>query len=246
MKTKFFYLLAVLMLLFTACRKSSLSDIELDDPSILKVYAKVGKYTNLDSTVIESHVFNLRIKDKTDHSIELKKGQVLCNDVSMESFTDLFGPYYKVPKDSLTVTDNTLYNFIVELADGGQYSSNVFVDDSYLKLLEAPSSWIWTAGDSLTISWNNPNNEYTTQLSWYLTLLDSVLAGDKPRSGGFDVSASNIYKFPPSFFTNEYGENRVQKLRINLESEKEGQLNDNFYSGSIVARFIFIKEIAIE
>lgn len=61
------------MLLFTVCRKSSLSDIELDDLSILKVYATVGKYTNLDSTVIESHVISLRIKDKTDHSVELKK-----------------------------------------------------------------------------------------------------------------------------------------------------------------------------
>jgi len=246
MKTSNFYLLAALMLLFTMCRKSSLSDIELEDPSILKVYPTIVKYINLDSTVIESHVFSLRIKDKTDHCVELKKGRVLCNNVEMESYTDLIGPYYIAPTGSLTVTDNTLYTFVVELADGEQYSSNVFVDDSYLKFLETPSSWIWTDEDSLTISWNKPNDDYTSQIYWNIFLNDTINSGDKIISGWIDVTDSNYYKFPPSFFTYEYDENIVEKLRIELESEKEGQINDNFYRGRIVAKFTIIKEITIE
>ncbi|MBN2521792.1 MAG: hypothetical protein JXB24_00880 [Bacteroidales bacterium] len=246
MKSKLFFLPAALLLLLSACRESALSDVEIDDPSILKVFGTVGKYTNLDSTVVENHIISLRIKDKTDHSVELKKGRVLCNDIEMNCYSDLLGPYYFMPEEYLDVTDNTLYTFVVELADGEQYPGSVFVDDDYLQLLEAPDVWVYTTEDSLTISWNQPVTDYVTQLYWHITFMEGANTEGKTASGWIDVTASNTYKFPPSLFANDLGENIAQELRIELESEKEGESNPDFYKGWVKARFTYVKEIAIE
>ena len=246
MKTNFIFTGMLLsIIIFSTCRESALSDIELTDPSILKVYGVVWKYSNLDSIVTEVDAITFRIKDKTDHSIQLKKWKILCNNIELEYHKDLAGPIYRMPENQTEIKENTSYDFIVELADGKQYSASIYVDDKYPKFFESPVSWTWTETDSLLVSWNELADDYNTTISWYIIFKDGVDTSGKSSTGIVNISDNNYYAFPSSFFTNSSGVNIVNTLYVTLTSVKEGEYDDNFYKGRITGRFEFRKKTKI-
>ncbi len=245
MKNTIFFTCISLLVVFSACRKSALSDIEVDDPSILKVYATVKKYCNLDSVDTEVDRITLRIKDKTDHSVELKKGRVLCNNEELEMFTDLVGPFYKLSDENTYIGDNTQYNFIVELADGEQYPGSISIAEDYLKSIEAPESWPWTQDDTLTVSWNEVNEDYSVSLYWFVTFKEGVDHSEMQSSQSIPIIDGNYHKFPSTFFTNTSGENAIDELGIYLRTVKEEEFNESFYRGYSYARFEIVKRVTI-
>lgn len=234
-----------LIITFSSCRESALSDVEIDDPSLLKVYGSVWKYCNLDSTVNEVDKVTLRLKDKTDHSIDLKKGGVSCNGVEMFSHTDLVGPYYAVPSEIAVVKSDSTYNYIIELADGAEYTGSVSIDNKHLKTISVQSSWKWTETDSLIVSWNDIDDAYSTWIFWQKTFKDGVDHTDESSIGSHNVSDFNSYSFPSSFFTNTSGELMIKTLQVRLQCEKEGELDSRFRSGNVKCRFDYIKNVSI-
>ncbi|MBN1185239.1 MAG: hypothetical protein JXB49_23340 [Bacteroidales bacterium] len=236
---------SILFISLISCRESALSDVEIDDPSLLKVYGIVWKYCNLDSTDAEVDRIILRLKDKTDHSVDLKKGGVQCNGVEMFSYTDLIGPYYAVPSEVAKVKSDSTYNFIVELADGAEYTGNISIDNKHLKSLSVQSSWKWANDDSLTVSWNDVDEEYTTYILWNITFADGIDHTNESSIGSHNVSDVNTYTFPASFFTNETGEVMIKTLKVHLQSEKEGEIDSRFRSGYVKCRFDYYKDVNI-
>lgn len=245
MKSITLIFLSIITLGFISCRESALSDVEIDDPSLLKSYATVWKYCNLDSTVKEVESISLRLMDKTDHSVDLLKGAVYCNGIEMMDQHNLLGPYYGVPSNQVEIKADTTYTFIVELADESQYTGSVYVDEGYLNSLNAPSNWTWEEDGSLTVTWNEVNNNYTTTLSWIISFNPGVDDTGIPSIGNENVSGQTSYSFPASFFTNGSDVVVIDKFTIYLTSIKEGIMDNRFRTGSTKCKFEYFKEVDV-
>jgi hypothetical protein len=232
---------AGISLLCVSCGESSLSDVEISDPSLIRAVASPERY-DYNTTTNYDHVI-VRLVDKNSHNINLKKGAVYCNNITMKSGSDLLGPYYMLPENDNHVSANTNYMFAIELADGKKYNGEVFVDSSFLASITVPVSSKGT--DTLVVSWNAIHSNYTTKLSWSASV-DNAASGFSNNSGTADVSGKTVYKFAPAFFKDANGTMVVNNLNITLVSSKTGTIDSHFRSGSACeATFTIIRDVKI-
>ena len=68
------FVFIAIIILFTSCRKSVLSELEIESASILKVKVKIDEKTNNHRWV------QVTVRDKTNHIVEFSNGAVIVND----------------------------------------------------------------------------------------------------------------------------------------------------------------------
>ena len=122
-------LLLVLILISSSCRKSVLSELDLESVSILKVKVKIDEKRKGKRQLLVS------IRDKTNHPVEFSNGGVFVNgdqtDFSLRTVLSTSrGYYYRIPRDvnafEITIHWNKTesYTFMVDQDAGFQGFGN--------------------------------------------------------------------------------------------------------------------------
>lgn len=113
------FLLLFLILISSSCRKSVLSELDLESVSVLKVKVKIDEKRKGKRQVLVS------IRDKTNHPVEFSNGDVFVNgdptDFSLRTVLSTSrGYYYRTPGDihefAITIQWNKTesYSFMVD------------------------------------------------------------------------------------------------------------------------------------
>ena len=120
--TSFVLIIAILHL--QSCRKSVLSELEIETAGALKVKVKIEEKTNKRKWI------QVEVRDKTNHIIEFKDGAVLINDEPSEFCSKTVvtvsrGYVYKIPAgvDEFKIT--------IQWSSSGSYTFNINQDTGF-------------------------------------------------------------------------------------------------------------------
>ncbi len=224
-----------------SCKKSSLSDVEINDPSILRFYCHLDKKT--DTLGVQRDSIYVIITDKMPRRVELKKGGVYVNDLQADLANDiLFGPFYKADMSTIQIENNVTYIFKVVLADDSVYESPVTLPENNLEIFNTPATH--NGNDTLSVSWDDTDDLCELRLEWRKGVSDSTYL-TTGTLGSADVTGMRNYDFPPSFFEDNTGTIVVEKLLLKLYSKYQVDANSSFDRGYVESRYIINKVIDI-
>lgn len=231
--TKLFSLFSIFI--FVSCSESSLSDVELADPGLIKAafFLEAEKINN--DNVKYSVVAHL--SDKNNNSLSLNNGRVLLNSTAMrlrrEQFTNL--PYYDGYENiGGIVLKGTTYNFDIELSNGNRYQSVITTQNKILTNLNVPTTH--SRNENMLITWEEIDATQPLTLIFKRTYTDST--GTKYETKTFTVPnhslANGNYVLNRDFFNTP----NTTEGEIKLESVKFGSINPSLMNGSSI-RSIF-------
>ncbi len=243
-------LMSILSSIITSC-DSALSDVEFDDPSLIKPWIKVIREEKIETGLnYRTEVF---IFDKNYNLIELKNGGVKINETQMMLRTVGYpvideldyaisqGKYY-IPQSSFPDIElNTLYIFNIELSDGEEFSSFVITHEDVFNQVNVPATH--NSEENMIISWEVVNDypirifaEYTLQSndgthhhSTHITVPDSLL-----EIGNYTIDST--------FFA-EHETNYETLFRI--KNYKSGVINEAFQDTSIINSIHIVEKVSI-
>lgn len=239
MKTIRYYYVFLLLLLISSCTKdSSLSDVEINDPSLIQL--DISLYRTRDNSGLLKSSIEVFLWDKNFNSIQLKKGKVSVNGQAMQSkilnFTG--APYYTIDTSILKVELNKLYTFTIELSDGKSYQSTITTQEVDLYSLLLPNTY--SRQDDMPIGWfgYDIKNEFYIQLTCDYSFsgksgqtINSFTPNQQERTNG-------SYVIPKSYFNQETG---IFKATISVTSKKQGSVDNRFKVNSTI-ECIYTKE----
>jgi hypothetical protein len=221
-------------LIFSSC-ESSLSDVELTDPSVLQTYFIVERALLNDGSVLNS--LHTTIYDKNLASVELKNGHVKVNGQQMSETEILNISTYYIP--SATVNLNTDYNFEVVLADGKSYAGAVTTQAKTFTSLTVPSNS--TVDSDLTISWQDIYVHDVLTISLNLTSPAGTVPGATFTLTPAQMEAGTLV-IPKSNFATPVG---ITSATITLNGAKYGTIDPKFRSGSATISRMRVEKVVM-
>lgn len=236
-----FVFLALSSCALIGCGESSLSDVNLENPSLIRPEITVSK--TISSSREISQTIEVWLYDKQGFSIELKAGSVRVNGVPMTVSRDLFGaPYYAIESNHPEVLPNTTYTFAITLADGSEYTASVTTQEKTPLAFNVPSRH--NRGQDLMVSWQEVDDRYPMKIRLIshtktdgLDEIDSqTIDIPNPGTGRHIIPASALSVSPDSY-----------RIDLTLSSEKSGSIDSHFRKGGeMTSRFSIKKELIIE
>lgn len=246
MKTKKSYLPIFFSIIFSfllnSCSESSLSDVELTDPGLIRAQfnLEISKGEN-DNTKYFAIAY---LFDKNDNRLTLNNGKVLINSTAMrlrrEQFTNL--PYYDGYENISGVVQNgTNYTFDIELSNGQRYQSVIITQNKILTTLNVPP--VHSKSENMLITWEEVDATQHLRLTFYRTFRDSngtttnddisFTIPNHLLSAGNYVLNRDFFKMP-----------NIIEGRIKLSSVKNGNINPSLMNGSqIKAEYWLLKKV---
>lgn len=235
MKKKILLFLIIPSYLFISCiDESALSDVDIDDPSIIKPVILINKSINASSVTFTNVTW---LYDKNNNSIELKSGEVKMNAIKMKLKRGLNNePYYTIePFDILQFKINTSYESKISMSDGKFYTSKVTTREKDLYQLNVPVEH--NKNEDIYLSWNDAVNDLKLVLTMVLTGSSDTASYVKvfefiisnPLSGNFTVSKNYFMNRP-----------EINKSQFTLEAINTGEINKSFMNGSKITSTISI------
>jgi hypothetical protein len=223
---------------FAGCQESSLSDVEIDDPALLKPEIKIKKSVNVRGNAI--YAYEAFIYDKNDDLVELKNGEATIEGEPM-TVARMLGdlPYYRLdPPGKLPFLFDTTYTITITLPNGERYPSTAMTQPMDMTAFVVPAEH---DGDSaMTVTWSPADPEAVMTLeALYRSAEGSGIETyqiNQPGSGRFTV--------PATLFAMESG---VTEVEFTLYNEYFGEINPAFMSGaSVVSRISIEAECSIK
>lgn len=232
---KIIFILVMILFVLNGCtQNSSLSDVNLDDPSLIKPDIFIDKSITSNSITYTNATWLL---DKNDNSIELKSGSVSMNNKTMtvkHSFNN--APYYTFENmDILPFQLKATYESEISLSDGTVYKSAVTTREKDLYQLNVPTEQ--SKSQDLNLSWADAANDMDLELTM-------VLTGHKDTTNYLDVYKFKIsnpltgkYTIPNSYYINRP---ELSQAQLTLEAINTGQINKSFMNGSKITSTLSI------
>lgn len=236
MKSKIVILLLLLLTAFyPGCvQESALSDVELNDPSVICPEISFSR-SKIDGSLSQSVV--AWIYDKNSNPIEIKNGGVSLNGKAMP-VKKLFGlPCYSGLDIISDIRPGFTYNVVVKLNAEKSYNASIRIQEKDLITLVMPlkhnkltdMNISWTEIDpnrqlklEMLNSYKKDNQESSEVISFYLPAVSL---------------ASGKYTIPSSYFRNTPN---VFRSRITLTSLIQGTIYEGFMPGSKIESEISI------
>ena len=132
MRKLLLFFTAIMFSLLNSCvQESALSDVDIDDPSIIKPVISIDKSINTNSIIYTNITW---LFDKNNNSIELKSGEVKMNNIDMTLKRGINNePYYTIePFDILPFRLDYTYESEISLSDEEVYTKST--ENSYLTI----------------------------------------------------------------------------------------------------------------
>lgn len=202
--------------------ESSLSDVEITDPSVLQTHFVVES-TLLDNGSVVNGI-NATIWDKNLASVELKNGQVKVNGQQM-SITEILNiSSYYIPQ--AVVNLNTDYNFEMIFPNGQRHTGTIKTQEKSFTSVSLPSNP--SVNDDLTISWQDVYVHDDMIISVNLTSPAGTVPGATFTLTQAQMQAGS-FVIPKSTFSTPAG---VTSATITITGAKYGTIDPKFRSGS--------------
>jgi len=229
---KFTTVLILMLAILNSCTQdSALSDVEINDPSVIAPFIAVSR--NIDNNNIFSSKIIVWLYDKNGCSIELKKGEVRLNHTRMllKRLAITNAPYYSGENSLTKVELNANYTIEIELGDGKVYAASVQTQAKDLNQLTLPS--YYSKQNNMNISWKDIylHDNMEVQLIRYFSAdssggqsfktiplpLANISTGNYILSkDNFNLQEGNCYK---ALITVSGTKNGVIDSRLNLNSK---------------------------
>jgi hypothetical protein len=215
---------------------SSLSDVSIDDPSLVRPEIIVSK--DIDTTGTVSSTIQAWLYDKNNDLIELKNGGITVNGIQMSIGKTLVNkaPYYYIPQTQLDFKLDSTYTFIITLGNGSTYSSSIKTHDKNLHTFNVPKEH--NKNQDLPVNWLEIDNRYPMKIIFdaeadtsatpYETI--EIPASDRDL-GSYTISYTK-FNNPPD----------IRSVELKLISEKDGAVNSSFMTGSKITSRLSIKK----
>lgn len=237
-KTYFFLLIAIF---FSSCQKeSALSDIDLTDPSLVRIEIKLEHEESLVFGITQRIL--TYVLDKNNDVVEIKNGEIKVENTKLTLSKDPFNlPYYALNSEQVQIMNDSTYNFTITLSDQKEYKAEVTTPKNRLYNFIVPEQH--SATNDLEISWENTNeNEMQLKGTKYINKNGTI---KKKSFNNINVPnpESGKYTFPTSFFHETDGQ--VTKVDITLESKNFGKIDDNFKAGSFISAIFSIEKSVV-
>jgi hypothetical protein len=216
-------LVSAAVLPFLSCT-SPLSDVAIEDPSVIEVDMRVTRDCSQSACPVHTDV-ETYITDRNAAYVEIQDGGVSVNGVELDVLHMAVGggPYYKLTTNEIIVQPDSEYVFTVLLSDGSECVSSV---RSQAELsVDAPSSH--SRSDTLVVTWGNV--DYSSALS--LSIRENVVTDSSSEwhtsSRALVEADSGVVTFLPSEL-----DSNVASMSLTLRSVKSGTVYTGFRSGS--------------
>jgi len=243
-------LLSLLLVGLSNCTQiSPLSDVPIEDPSLIRAKLYVSKAVNSNGGTAQA--IYARLEDKNGDRIELEQGSVSVNGLIMQvsrevNFVPPFIintnlPYYTISEGRLSVLPDSTYAFKITLADNKEYSATIHTQENDLNALHVPSNHRRT--QPLTVKWVVADGRYPIRI--YTVRWSKENGQDRIHSASFDVnSGGGEFTFSGNFFT-EFPD--TYRVDFTVSSRKEGQVDAAFAGGSHISSvFSVSKSVEIQ
>lgn len=228
---KIVVLLLSLMFIYGCIEDSALSDVDLENPSLIRPMIEVYKHTSSGSSSVQ-HIA-VFLYDKNDNLIKLQNGKVFVNgnEMVLKDIILTDAKYYSGTEVIGNVKFPENYIFDVVLTDDKTYRSTVLTQAVELTELNAPVRH--PKIHDLRLSWNKTDikNPLTLEMLVDYTENDT----NKTSAYKIEIPTNNIneasYIISSQYFTNNPNS---YKVYLNLVSETSGVMNNNFRSGGSI------------
>jgi hypothetical protein len=218
------------------CIDSPLSDVELNDFSVLKITCSVDQQMSVSSV---QKYCRVQIVDKNGFGVKIKNGSVSVNGTNL-SYDDFF-KIYGMPLSGIPVTKNTLYIFVITLSNGDTCMARVVTPRTEFGTVVCPSpihllqdtaiTWTDFAGEPNQISLEIDVDSDADTVS----RLERVFSGTVPDAGRCALTHD---LFDPA--------RQTGKGSVTLSSMTVGSVSDKVRGGSeVTARFSYERDVAI-
>ena len=219
---KIILLLLAPALMFGCKENSPLSDVELNNPSLISPEITLTKHKNeLGRTNTELVIY---LNDKNNNSIDLLKGSVSLNNKRLGVHSEVGGaPYYSL--DHIELVPKRKYEIQIKLADEKTYPCTICSPEVALGDLSVPE--YHNMSSALVVRWEKLNESGT---DYYLEL------GNEDRTEEIKLSSIQTkvgsYAIPSDVLALLTNGQRGDVL-ITLRSVTLGKIDPKFNGGSI-------------
>lgn len=227
----------MLALSFSGCMQESvLSDVELNDPSVIRPEITFAK--SKDGGSITQFIYAW-INDKNNNSVELKNGGVSINGKAMPVKTLLGMPYYSGLDVVSDIRPGYTYNISIKLNSEKTYNASIKIQEKDLATLTLPVSQ--NRIEDMNISWTeiDPNRELK------LEILNYYKKDNQETTEAFSmyIPQQNLgtgkFTIPSTYFQSTQN---IFKTKITLSSKISGTIYEGFRSGSKIESTLSISK----
>lgn len=225
-------LMLVACALLTGGCESVLSDVEINDPTVLTANGYLSR--SQTEGVLSSQTITLHIRDKNGAMVELLNGSATVNGLLMDYDNSLTG--YRLHEEQVIIGADSLYLYDVVLADETHYSAGITTQEQLLEYTHFPA--IITTGDNLTFGWSGAG-----QLDPFEITL-TVYAGNNSRTFTFQLgdlsqqeyTISAVYLLDPP---------NADRANVTLKSTRTVPGHPDFRESSLTSTFSCAREFTI-
>ena len=223
--------LFILIIVSSCMKDSSLSDVEISDPSLIRPDISLTR-TRDNSNRLETDI-KVFLWDKNFDAVQLKKGSVSVNGniMKVDKLVLTGAPYYTIDTTVLRVELNKTCTFIIELADGQQYEASITTQNVDLYELNLPSGY--SKLNNMDISWKGSEiqNEFEILLTCnYSADSESGQTSDL-FTPNYQERLSGTYIISKSYFNQK---DNIYKASVKISSKKNGTIDPVFRSGATI------------
>jgi hypothetical protein len=238
-----FLLLLLTIILVQACAEDSvLSDIELDNPSLIKPNVEFYKHVSSDASNIQ-HIVAL-LYDKNGNLIRLNNGKVLVNQKEMilKDYLLSNGKYYSGKEVIGDIEYPKNYKFDIILSNDKSYDLEITTQGTEFAYLNLETEHSKT--ENLIITWN----PFTSSIPIDLQLLVYYRENDINATKTYNVknihtNSGYMFEIPSNYFTSNP---ETYKVNVEITSYVNGSVHSEFMNGSkIVSINSISKEVTI-
>ncbi|MBI9073075.1 MAG: hypothetical protein JEY94_15850 [Melioribacteraceae bacterium] len=207
---------------------SALSDLEFDDPSVIKPTVTILKEVNGNNINQEVEVY---LYDKNHDQIQLKNGDVYLNGEEMilkdNWLTD--AKYYSGIEIIKNISYPKNYYFEVEFYNGDNYDISIRTQPNEFTELNVASRY--PKNENILISWNKFDVYYAISADITVYYIENDNVETSSLNINFpEYSAKNgSYELSKSYFNFD---DSIYKIDIKLSTVAEGLVDQNFMNGA--------------
>jgi hypothetical protein len=203
---------------------SPLSDVNIDDFSIIGANVTINKYFGASAAWQTVHAF---VYDKNSAAVRIKNGGVSVNNTAMVYDSSILERCYT--KDNLAVVKNSDYRFVITISNNDTCASIVRTPPAEFGTVTVPASFHLSQGATVTWSDVALGSPIDIKLSIY-AIKDSTTHTIVDNAGVIDSGKFVIPQIDTTL---------VGNATIELTRHTSGTVSAKLRSGTITAKYMF-------
>lgn len=221
-----FLVFGILSIALLSC-ESPLSDVDLDDPSVIAPVLIVTKTIENGTRHVE---YIGEIYDKNLSLVTLKNGTVRIENVSMGKRSFLLGgeQYFLSGENIVKHTLGKTYIFTVVFSNGSEYTGSVKTQTKDLYDFTAPSTH--NRAQNMTVSWKDADSSATMFIDMAYSFKTDTSSGAGIKRITIPDASTGTFIINSSAFQESQG--TIYEADLTLVSEVEGTIDSRFSSNS--------------